>query len=209
VLAGIDATMKILYLILFFFFYLTVKSQKIKDYSFYNETDSFKISLNKNELDYSKHKIKLILSNNETGKKKVFREKIKGEIKLINNDTTYWVYINDYFTDYFIGFIQPYKRTEDSIFYDNPIGYKRIRYNNIEWINSSGHKHIGYQMAGGFTVLMTGIDFVLFPFLLAGTPFYLIPVGIPLIYYGVKIMNGVSSRTYNLNEWKYSLKDKN
>lgn len=201
--------MKILYSIFFFVLFSSLKAQKIKDYTFYNGVDSFSISLSKKELEFSKKKVKLILRNKETEKRKVLREKIKGEIKLINDDSTYQVFIIDFFAEYFIGFFQPYNQIEDSIFYYDPIGYKRVDYKDIKWLNTSGHKHIGYQTAGGFTVLMTGIDFVLFPFLLAGTPFYLIPAGIPLIYYGVKIMNGVAYRNYSFEEWSYTLKFKN
>ena len=157
--------------------------------------------------------IQLEFGSQYKNKKKKLREKIGGELKLKGSDTTFWVSMYDYFDDYFIGFIGTSKKISKKELDVTPLGYRRIEFEQIDWLKTDGRRNFWPQFILGFTTLIVGAELTVFPIIDSFNgnekfPLWLIPVGIAVTYIGYKITDGVMTKTYHLDDWWIEVKEK-
>ena len=179
------------------------------------EQDTFSIELTNEELSQIpiERYIQLEFGSQYKNKKKKLKEKIGGELKLKGSDTIFWVSIYDYFDDYFIGFVGTSKKISKKEYMMTPLGYRRIEFEQIDWLKTDGRRNFWPQFILGFTTLIAGAELTIFPIIdsFKGNekfPLWLIPVGIATTYIGYRITDGVMTKTYYLDNWWIEVKEK-
>ena len=140
-------------------------SQDLDNYTIIIDKDTFSIKLSPQEIKETEIKriLKLEYASSYRTKRKRLQERIGGNIKLKGNDTIYLVGINDYFDNYFIGFLGTTKKLSKKEYELNPIGFKRLNFSDIEWLETGGKRNIWPQFILGFVTSIVGAELTVFP----------------------------------------------
>lgn len=187
--------LKFYILLIFSFFTLTTYGQINNDYLAVIDGDTLTILLTEAELITSKESREAELRHLTKHKKKRLQEKISCEIKLRDNDTTYWAGIVDYYDNYLIaliGTLEQKSKNESTI---TPLRFRRINFNEIERMKTDGKKNIVPQLLLASVFLCIGPSLTILSikddFKGEEDPFppALIPVGLGITYLGVRLFS--------------------
>ncbi len=176
--------------------------------------DTLTIELTEKELLYEKRERMVELKHKTKKKKKKISENVSCELKLKNNDTTFWAGVADYYDDYFIALIGTIQQKSKNEYTIIPIGFRRIKLNEIEWVMTSGKKNIMSRLllSGAFLCIGSSLTILSIKDDFNGEedpfPPALIPVGLGLAYIGIKLFDDVITKTYYLHEWNLEIKEK-
>lgn len=204
--------MKYYFLTALIFFTYKTYGQINNDYLAIVDGDTLTIALTESELLDSKKQRIAELKHLTKHKKKILFEKVSCRMKLNNNDTTFCTGIVDYYDNYLIaltGTLQQKSKNESII---KPIGFRRINFNEIEWIETDGKRNIVPQLLLSGVLLCIGPSLTILSikdeFKGEEDPFppALIPVGLGITYLGVRLFSDTITKTYYLNEWDIQIK---
>jgi hypothetical protein len=203
------------YFLLLPLLFITLKSygQTNNDYLVVIKGDTFTIALTDMELiDAKKSRVAELRHLTKHRKKKIL-EKAACELKLNNNDTVFWAGIVDYYDDYFIALTGTLQKKSKKVVTMTPLRFRRIKFSEIEWIETDGKRNIGPQLILGTVLLCIGPPLTILAikddFKDEEDPFSpaFIPVGLGISYLGVRLWNDILTKTYYLKEWEVKMKE--
>lgn len=204
--------MKHSFLAALIFFTFETFGQIKNDYLAIVDGDTLTISLTETELIDSKMPRVVELKHLTKHRKKKLFEKVSCKIKFTSNDTIFWGGIVDYYDNYLIALTGTLEQKAKNEYVITPIGFRRIKFSEIEWIETDGKGNIVPQLILSGALLCIGpwltILSIKDDFKGEEDPFppALIPVGLGITYLGVRLFNDILTKTYYLQEWKVEVK---
>ncbi len=184
-------------------------AQQIDYYNLIVEEDTFSLGITAEELAEAEidRKLKLDFISEYKTKAIRFSENISGDLKLKGDSVIYSVLIYDYFDEYMISFLGVSEPLSKKEYLYEPIRFQRIRYEDIEWVITSGKKKFIPQFIAGTAIMAGGATLTILPiadlFIERRNtfPIWMIPIGLAVTYIGYRIIEPVMIRTFLFENW--------